>query len=145
MRKQSAVDRGRNKPRSVSVSASWRSVAPPFFSIDETVTFHSFSIQSSVHRHEVGGAGIQNVWVNLRAKLQLNLLVVLSAPRETTQRIGILRIQDDCSNLHRKTTDYMTKNRNQPLHQQATCWQNRTAQFDRGASLDRVPLADTPA
>ena len=30
MRKQSAVDRGRNKPRSVSVSASWRSVATLF-------------------------------------------------------------------------------------------------------------------
>ena len=61
MRKQSAVDRGRNKPRSVSVSASWRSVATLFSRPTKPLRFTPLaSNHRSTDTGSVGPASIAN-------------------------------------------------------------------------------------
>ena len=61
MRKQSAVDRGRNKPRSVSVSASWRSAATLFSRPTKPLRFTPLaSNHRSTDTGSVGPASIAN-------------------------------------------------------------------------------------
>ena len=123
MRKQSAVDRGRNKPRSVSVSASWRSVATLFSRPTKPLRFTPLaSNHRSTDTGSVGPASIANTIASTTDSRGAPCSA-LRLWNSHNYRVLCLQVQifvgKDGPN-----TAYVVKSRKRPTHRKLYLWVN---------------------